>query len=123
MAADLRRMVVLGPSGTITPGSSHDYRRDDNRRFFAETGTRWVRMWADWPTFMPNPGAFDQVNIRSLDDQIALARRRGLRIGPTLYRRPTWANGPATLKPNHLAATMPDRKSSPTAADPSPKSL
>jgi hypothetical protein len=123
MAADLRRMVVLGPSGTITPGSSHDYRRDDNRRFFAGTGTRWVRMWADWPTLMPNPGAFDQVNIRSLDEQIALARRDGLRIVLTLYRFPTWANGTAALTPDQLAATMPDRKSSATAADTSAKSL
>src|SRR4051812_28271799 len=115
MAADLRRMVVLGPSGTITPGSSHDYRRDDNRRFFAETGTRWVRMWADWPTLMPNPGAFDQVNIRSPDEQIALARRDGLKVVLTLYRFPTWANGTAAMTPDQLAATMPDRKA---AADP-----
>src|SRR3954447_3196595 len=123
MAADLRRMVVLGPSGTITPGSSHDYRRDDNRRFFAETGTRWVRMWADWPTLMPNPGAFDQVNIRSLDEQIALARRDGLRIVLTLYRFATWANGTAAMTPDELTTTMPDRKASATSPETSAKAL
>ena len=31
MAANLRRLVVLGPSGTIVPGSSHDYRQAANR--------------------------------------------------------------------------------------------
>ena len=44
MASDLRRMVVLGPIGTIQPGTSHDYRQAGNRCFFAEAGTRWVRM-------------------------------------------------------------------------------
>jgi hypothetical protein len=43
MAADLRRMVVLGPGETIQPGTSHDYRQAGNRCFFAEAGTRWVR--------------------------------------------------------------------------------
>src|SRR3954451_21309791 len=106
MAANLRRMVVLGPSGTIQPGTSHDYRQEDNRRFFAETGTRWVRMWADWPTLMPTASGFDPVIIDSLDEQIALARRDGLRTLLTLYRFPLWATGADRLAP---AATEPDR--------------
>src|SRR4051794_40032693 len=106
MAANLRRMVVLGPSGTIQPGTSHDYRQADNRRFFAETGTRWVRMWADWPTLMPDASGFDPVIIDSLDEQVALARRDGLRIVLTLYRFPTWANGADQIDP---VAAQPDR--------------
>jgi hypothetical protein len=123
MAANLRRMVVLGPSGTITPGGPHDYRQTANRGFFAQTGTRWVRMWADWPTLMPDPGGLDAAIIGSLDAQIALARRDGLRIVLTLYRFPTWANGTAEMTQAELAATMPDRKSSATAPDTSAKSL
>jgi hypothetical protein len=123
MAANLRRMVVLGPSGTIVPGSSHDYRQAGNRAFFAQTGTRWVRMWADWPTLMPDASGFDPAIIGSLDEQIALARRDGLRIVLTLYRFPGWANGTDTLTPAELAATMRDRKSSATAPDTSAKSL
>src|SRR3954468_17532091 len=123
MAANLRRMVVLSPSGTITPGGSHDYRQAGNRAFFAETATRWVRMWADWPTLMPNASGFDPALIGALDAQIALARRDGLRIMLTLYRFATWANGTAAMTPDQLAATMPDRKSSATAADTSAKSL
>ena len=123
MAADLRRMVVLGPIGTIQPGSSHDYRQADNRRFFAETGTRWVRMWADWPTLMPDASGFAPAMIDSLDEQIALARRDGLRIVLTLYRFPTWANGVDQMNQAQLDATLPDRKA--TAASPatSAKSL
>jgi hypothetical protein len=121
MAADLRRMVVLGPIGTISPGSSHDYRQNGNRQFFAQTGTRWVRMWADWPTLMPDASGFDPVIVRSLDEQIALARRDGLRIVLTLYRFPTWANGTDALTPDELTRSMPDRASSPTATN--PKSL
>src|SRR4051812_7438902 len=110
MAANLRRMVVLGPSGTITPGSSHDYRVLGNRGFFAQTGTRWVRIWADWPTLMPDAAGFDPAIIGSLDAQIALARRDGLRIVLTLYRFATWANGTDAMTPAQLAATMPDRQ-------------
>jgi hypothetical protein len=123
MSTNLRRMVVLGPSGTITPGSSHDYRQAGNRAFFAQTGTRWVRMWADWPTLMPDASGFDPAIIGSLDAQIALARRDGLRIVLTLYRFATWANGTDAMTPAQLAATMPDRKASATSADTSAKAL
>jgi hypothetical protein len=115
MAADLRRMVVLGPSGTITPGSSHDYRQAGNRNFFAQTGTRWVRMWADWPSLMPAAGGLDPAIIGSLDEQIALARRDGRRIVLTLYRFATWANGTDAMTQAELDATLPDRRASPTA--------
>jgi hypothetical protein len=115
MARDLRRMVVLGPSGTITPGSSHDYRQAGNREFFAQTGTPWVRMWADWPTLMPTASGFDPATIGSLDEQIALARRDGLRIVLTLYRFATWANGTDAMTTAQLDAAQPDRQSSPTA--------
>src|SRR3954469_25113209 len=123
MAANLRRMVVLGPSGTITPGSSHDYRQAGNRGFFAETGTRWVRMWADWPTLMPAASSFDPAMIGSLDAQIALARRDGLRIVLTLYRFATWANGTAAMTPDELTTTMPDRKASATSPETSAKAV
>jgi len=115
MAADLRRLVVLGPSGTITPGSSHDYRQNDNRRFFAETGTRWVRMWADWPTLMPSADGFNPTIIASLDEQIAFARRDGLRIVLTLYRFPLWATNADQLDP---VATQPDRVAAGSTATP-----
>src|SRR3954452_5921047 len=123
MAADLRRMVVLGPIGTIQPGSSHDYRQAGNRRFFAETGTRWVRMWADWPTLMPDASGFAPAIIDSLDEQIALARRDGLRIVLTLYRFPTWANGVDQMSQAQLDLTMPDRKATAASQPTSAKSV
>ncbi|MDX6723691.1 MAG: hypothetical protein QOD73_2095 [Solirubrobacteraceae bacterium] len=110
MASTLRRMVVLGPSGTILPGGSQDYREAGNRRFFQETGTRWARLWADWPTLMPTASGFDTARLDALDEQIALARRDGLRIILTLYRFPTWANGIDGMTADQLAATMPDRR-------------
>src|SRR3954467_13326546 len=123
MAANLRRMVVLGPSGTITPGGSHDYRQAGNRGFFAETGTRWVRMWADWPTLMPAASGFDPAMIGSPDAPNRLARRDGLRIVLTLYRFATWANGTAAMTPDELTTTMPDRKASATSPETSAKAL
>jgi len=118
MAANLRRMVVLGPSGTITPGGPHDYRSANNRLFFSDTRTRWARLWADWPTLEPANGQLDATRLAALDAQIARAKRDGLKVVLTLYRFPTWANGTAAMTPDQLAATMPDRK---TATDPETK--
>jgi hypothetical protein len=111
MASNLRRMVVLGPSGTINPGGSHDYRNASNRLFFSDTRTRWARFWADWATL-------DAARLAALDAQIARAKRDGLQVILTLYRFPTWANGTGALTPEQLAATMSDRK---TANDPETK--
>jgi hypothetical protein len=110
VAAGLRRMVALGPAGIIFPGGSQDLRFFENRRFFRETGTRWVRMWADWPSLAPARGQIDATRLAALDEQIALARRDGLRVILTLYRFPMWANGTGALTPAELAATMPDRR-------------
>ena len=110
MAADLRRLVALGPAGIIFPGGSQDLRSGQNRRFFRETATRWVRMWADWPSLAPARGQLDVARLASLDAQIAQARRDGLRVMLTLYRFPTWANGTDAMTQDQLAATMPDRR-------------
>src|SRR3954452_25346695 len=118
MASNLRRMVVLGPSGTITPGGSHDYRSASNRVFFSDTRTRWVRFWADWPTLEAANGQLYAKRLDALDAQIARAKRDGLKVILTLYRFPTWANGTAAMTPEQLAATMPDRTN---AADPDTK--
>ena len=107
MASDLRRAVVLGPAGCIYPGSPQDYTAAGNAGFFRETGTRWVRMWADWPTLEPTAGQIDAAKFAALDAQIARARRDGLRVVLTLYRFPTWANGYDAAQ---AASYAPDRR-------------
>jgi hypothetical protein len=118
MATTLRRMVVLGPSGTINPGGSHDYRNANNRLFFSDTRTRWARLWADWATLEPAAGQLDLTRLAALDAQIARAKRDGLRVMLTLYRFPTWANGTDVMSAQQLGSTMADRK---TATDPDSK--
>jgi hypothetical protein len=110
MAAPLRRMIALGPAGCIWPGSNQDLRYGSNRAWIKDTKTRWVRMWADWPSLEPQPGQFDASRLSSLDAQIAAARADGVRVILTPYRFPTWANGTAEMTPEQLAATLPDRK-------------
>ena len=122
MAADLRRMVALGPAGIIFPGGTQDLRTGGNLRFFGQTATRWVRMWADWPSLAPARGQRDDTRLAALDEQIALARRSGLRVMLTLYRFPSWANGTGAMTPAQLAATMPDRRTA-TQSDIQAKSL
>jgi hypothetical protein len=117
-----RRMVVLGPAGTMYAGSPQDYRTADNRRFFSETHTGWVRLWADWPTVMPTKGTTSSSALASLDAQISQARADGLKVILTTYRFPGWANGTAALTAAQLAATMPDRRRA-TQDDSAAKSL
>ena len=91
LAALPRRCVALGPAGCIAPGCPQDLRAADNRALLAESGTRWVRLWADWPTLMPAPGTFAADRVEALDAQLAQARADGLGTILTLYRTPGWA--------------------------------
>jgi hypothetical protein len=102
----LRKLIDIGPGGVIEPGSAQDLRVAGNVGYFAETGTRWIRMWADWPSLQPdadfapeeplNPARF---KLRALDEQIALANALGIRVLLMPYRFPRWANGTEDLDP------------------------
>src|SRR3954447_3089151 len=106
----LRKMIALGPAGTLYPGSTQDYRFYNNRQWTLQSGTRWIRLWADWPTLMPARGQFDTARLAALDAQIAQAKKDGLGVILTLFRFPTWANGIDAMSADQLAATMPDRR-------------
>jgi hypothetical protein len=90
IAAVPRRCVALGPAGCIAPGCAQDLRVAGNRALLADSGTGWVRLWADWPSLMPAPGTFDAHRVAALDDQLAVARADGLHTILTLYRTPSW---------------------------------
>jgi hypothetical protein len=87
------RCVALGPAGCIAPGSPQDLRVAGNADLLADSGTRWVRLWVDWPSLMPVPGAYDGARVAALDAQLAQARMAGLQTILTLYRFPAWAGG------------------------------
>jgi hypothetical protein len=96
----LRKLLDIGPGGVIQPGSAQDLRVAGNAGYLTDTGTPWIRMWADWPSLQPsadhapddphNPAAS---KLRALDEQIALANRLGVRVLLMPYRFPRWANG------------------------------
>jgi hypothetical protein len=106
----LRKLLDIGPGGVIAPGSAQDLRVAGNVGYFQETGTRWIRMWADWPSLQPsgdhgpdeplNPGRW---KLRALDEQIALANALGIRVLLMPYRFPRWANGTRDLDPRESA--------------------
>ena len=86
----LERGVALGPffSGRA------DQRYEANRARFAETGTTWVRMWADWPRIEPARGVLAGHVVDALDRQIDAARADGLKVMLTAWRFAPWAAGP-----------------------------
>src|SRR4051812_20810418 len=94
-----RRCVALGPAGCIAPGCAQDLRVAGNRALLADSGTGWVRLWADWPSLMPAPGTFDPDRVAALDDQLAVARADGLRTILTLYRTPAWLGSGVAAPP------------------------
>jgi hypothetical protein len=103
----LRKLLDIGPGGVIEPSSAQDLRVAGNAGYFKETGTRWIRMWADWPSLQPdgdlapdeplNPARW---KLRALDEQIALANALGIRVLLLPYRYPRWANGTQDQDPD-----------------------
>lgn len=92
MGEAVQRGVALGPGGL---GNKKRYA--PNRRYFAEAGCAWVRLWADWPTLQPSPEA--PPDLRGLDADIAAARADGLKVMLTAYRFARWANGTSQVTP------------------------
>jgi hypothetical protein len=90
----LERGVALGPFFAGRP----EQRYESNRHRLAETGTTWVRFWADWPRLQPQPelpphaGTAAHV-VAALDAQIDMARADGHKVMLTAWRFPRWANG------------------------------
>lgn len=102
MSSTLRRILDPGPNATIWPGSSGDLRFHGNADILRDTGTEWVRLWADWPRLQPEQGVAidDPANpgapyLQVLDEQVALANELGVKVLLVLYRHPPWANGTA----------------------------
>jgi hypothetical protein len=100
----IQKLIDIGPGGVIAPGSAQDYRFHSNPTYFADTRTRWIRMWADWPSLQPdgalpiddpaNPG---RASLLALDEQISRANADGLSVILMPYRYPAWANGTAAV--------------------------
>jgi hypothetical protein len=94
------RCVTLGANGVINPGSSQDYR--NCRAFLHETRTRWVRIWADWPSLQPEANRSPDAGggawrLTELDKQLAAANTDGVKVILTSYRFPGWAGGSADM--------------------------
>ena len=103
-AKRLRKLLDIGPGGVIRPGSAQDLGYARNAAYFADTGTRWIRLWADWPSLQPHPGyapddplSPGRWRLYALDRQIRLANARGIGVLLMPYRFPTWVNGTAGL--------------------------
>lgn len=102
----LARGVALGPGGV---GDQQRY--PANRRYAAETGCTWVRLWAEWPKLQPSRDALP--DFRQLDAEIAAARADGLKVMLTAWRCPPWANGTDALTPEQDAAFEPGDRLAP----------
>jgi hypothetical protein len=97
VADGLARGVALGPGGV-----GDEQRYASNRRYVAETGCTWVRLWAEWPKLQPDPA--QPPDFAPLDGEIAAARADGLKVMLTSWRFPRWANDTAVLTPEQDAA-------------------
>ncbi len=121
----LRKLLDIGPGGVIAPGSAQDLRAAGNAGYFTDTDTRWIRMWADWPSLQPSadhapddPRSPAAWKLRALDEQIALANSLGLRVMLMPYRFPRWANGTEDLVQERRAARRSSTGCPPTPTGP-----
>ena len=120
-AKPLRKLLDIGPGGVISPGSAQDLRSPATPAYFADTDTRWIRMWADWPSLQPHPDRAPddalspgRAKLRALDEQIALANALGIRVLLMPYRFPPGPTGPRTRGPARGAGRRPSTVSPPT---------
>ncbi len=118
MSSTLRKCVSFASPPTPNPprlpqpeGYPQDYRAYGNDAFVAETGTRWIKLWARWDLIQPLPPeqvpweALGQASnpgfsyVQSLDAQIAHARAQDPSVGVILqsYCFPRWSNGTADV--------------------------
>ena len=97
----LGRGIDLTPNGVIRPGSLQDYRVLRAQPWAEPLIARvtHLRLWADWPTLEPRPGAFAGAHVAALDAQVDAAVADGLQVILMPYRYPRWANGTEDGKP------------------------
>jgi hypothetical protein len=86
----LYRGVALGPGGA---GATQSY--GTNRRFYSQTRTPWVRLWADWAQLQPDAALPPAMS--ALDEEIAQAKADGRYVMLTAWRFPRWANGTSSI--------------------------
>lgn len=94
MAGYLRRCVPIGVTQPANLGGIYDYRTAPNPCLYKQSQTKWIRMWADWPSCQPNSwdNPASSGVIAALDDQIRRAKGNGLKVMLTSYRFPAWTN-------------------------------
>lgn len=62
----------------------------------ARSGARWVRLDLSWAMIQPRRGSFDlEWGVPLVDEVLAQAKRRGLRVLVMFWLTPAWANGGA----------------------------
>ncbi len=68
----------------------HQLTDDSRLDLIRDSGMGWVRVDFDWWSFNPAPGVFD---FSTLDEVVAKATARGLKIYPSIGYTPQWATG------------------------------
>jgi hypothetical protein len=102
MSTTLRKCIVLGPAGTITPVPSNPqylaYQSAPgtyaNLIFLLDSQTRWVKLWVHLPSMWPARNDL-RVTLRDqLDYQIAVAKSYGFGVILGIHHDlPLWING------------------------------
>jgi hypothetical protein len=102
MSSLLRKCVAFGPDGTIDPGIGQPqnlaYQNPlgtyHNVNVLLDSGTRWVKIWADLLTLWPQENGLNQTRRDGLDFQIALAKAYGFGVILSInFRLPQWITG------------------------------
>lgn len=58
----------------------------------AELGAGWVRLWASWESAEPGRGSWDPHVLATMNQSVAAAKARGLKVLMVVQRSPAWAS-------------------------------
>jgi hypothetical protein len=102
MSSLLRKCVAFGPAGTINPaiGEQQNLAYQNplgtyhNVNVLLDSGTRWVKIWADLLSLWPDENSLNVQRRDGLDFQIALAKAYGFGVILSVnFQLPRWITG------------------------------
>jgi hypothetical protein len=102
MSTTLRKCIVLGPDGTMTPAPTNPQhiayepspRTFANLIFLLDSQTKWVKLWLHLPSMWPTKSFLSEDLRNHLDFQIAVAKSYGFGVILGIHHDlPSWING------------------------------
>ena len=90
----LALLVVAAPARAVETGVNETLHQTvPTAQTAAGLGAGWVRLWASWEYAQPAPNTWEPHIIATLNQSVAEAKAKGLKVLVVVQRSPAWASG------------------------------